>query len=363
MGVAMEDHLDLLRTTLRDLPKDRFEVMWTHQTYEFCRIFAEKRLTIDGGTSIKRNVVLDHTGQARFRQMFDLDQVNVGHVHKEIDVPWTQLSTQYAWDEVELLTQMNSTKGYISLIKTRVNDSLWAWADLIEDRGWQTPTSATDNLYPYGVPYYLNKLTSAQSTAGTSGFAGQTIVYSGGDTGTVCAGLDAATEPKWRNYADTYTVVDNSLLKKFRKAFRLTRFFPPRFIKNPGQDAETDRLVYAPGDEYDAICDLLDKRDDRNTPVDLMGGVKVRINEQGVPFVNGHPVVYIPQLDDDTDKPIYAVDWAKLRTVVQDGYWMKEEEAMQSPTQHTVAVVYVDGRCCILCINRRTAGFVLHIAQ
>ena len=357
MGVAMEDHLDLLRTTLPDLPKNRFEVMWTYQRYEFNRLFAEKKLVIDGGTSIKRNVVLDHTGQARFRQMFDTDQVNVAHVHKQIDVPWSQLSTQYAWDEVELLTQMNSTKGYISLIKTRVNDSLWAWADLIEERGWQTPTSATDDLYPYGVPYYLNRL---NTTVTTGGFSGQTITFGDASTGTVCAGIDAANEAKWRNYADVYTVVDNSLLKKFRKAFRLTRFFPPRFINNPGQDSEVDRMVYTEGDVYDSLCDLLDKRDDRSTPKDLMGGVRVRINEDGVPFVNGHPIVYIPYLDNDDYGEIYAVDWTKLRTVVQDGYWMEEKSPMKSPTQHTVLVVYVDGRCAILCLNRRTAGFVLH---
>lgn len=357
MGVAMADHVDLLATTLKDLPRNRFEVMWTYQTYEFNRIFAEKKLTIDGGTSIKRNVVLDHTGQARFRQMFDTDSVNVAHVHKEVDIPWTQLSTQYAWDEVELLTQRNSAKGYISLIKTRVNDALWAWADLVEERGWQTPTSATDTLYPYGVPYYLNRL---NTTVTTGGFSGQTITYGDASTGTTCAGIDAAVEEKWRNYADVYTVVDNSLLKKFRKAFRVTRFFPPRFINNPGQDAETERLVYCGGDEYDSLCDMLDKRDDNSTPKDLLGGVRVRINEQGVPFINGHPVVYVPYLDDASYGEIYAVDWSKLRTVVQDGYWMKEKEPMQSPTQHTVLVVYVDGRCCILCLNRRTAGFVLH---
>lgn len=357
MGIAMEDHLDLLRTTLKDLPKDRWETMWTYQTYEFNRVFAEKKITIDGGTSIKRNVVLDHTGQARFRQMFDTDSVTVEHVHKEIDIPWTQLSTQYAWDEVELLTQRNSAKGYISLIKTRVADALWAWADLVEERGWQTPTSATNNLYPYGVPYYLNKLNSGVTTGG---FSGQTIRYGDASTGTTCAGIDASTEAKWRNYADTYTTVDNSLLKKFRKAFRVTRFFPPRFINNAGQDNEVDRLVYTGGDEYDALGDLLDKRDDNNKPVDLLGGVKVRVNDRGVPFVNGHPVVYVPVLDDDDDNPIYAVDWAKLRVVVQDGYWMEEKEPMKSPTQHTVLVVYVDGRCCILCLNRRTAGFVLH---
>ena len=140
--------------------------------------------------------------------MFDVDAVNVAHVHKEIDVPWTNLSTQYSWDVLELMTQRNSAKGYISLIKTRVNDALWAWADLVEERGWQTPTSKTDTLYPYGVPYYLNRL---NTTVTTDGFLGQTITYGDASTGTVCAGIDAAVEAKWRNWAALYTVVDNSL--------------------------------------------------------------------------------------------------------------------------------------------------------
>lgn len=362
MGVAMSDHLDLLATTLQDLPKNKFEVMWTYQTYEFNRIFAEKKISIDGGTSLKRNVVLDHSGQAKFRQMYDTDAVNVAHVHSEIDIPWTQLSTQYSWDEVELLTQMNSTKGYINLIKTRVNDALWAWADLVEERGWLTPTNSTDKLYPYGVPYYLNKLDSGDTTAG---FRGHTITYQDATTGTVCAGLEAgaaAGDTRWQNYADVYTTVDNTVLKKFRTAFRSTRFFPPRFINNPGDDAMTDRMVYCGGSVYDSLADLLDKRDDNHTPADLMGSVRIRINENGVPFINGHPIQYVPPLDDDTDNPIYAVDWTKFKAVVQDEYWMKETEPMQSPMQHTVAVVFTDGRCCILCNNRRSAGFVLHLA-
>ena len=91
-----------------------------------------------------------------------------------------------------------------------------------------------------------------------------------------------------------------------------------------------------------------------------MGGVRVRVNENGIPFINGHPINYVPVLDDDSDNPIYVADWTKLRAVVQDGYWMKEKAPMQQADKHTVAVVFVDGRCCILCINRRTAGFVLH---
>jgi hypothetical protein len=176
----------------------------------------------------------------------------------------------------------------------------------------------------------------------------------------VCAGLDAHVETKWKNYADVYTTVDNALLKKFRTAFRTTQFFPPRFITNPGQDAETDRAVYTNGNVYDSLCDLADKRDDNHTPEDLMGGVRVRTDQVGNPRINGHSLVYVPYLDTDSVDPIYAVDWAKMKAVVQDGYWMKEKDPMQSPMQHTVLVVYVDGRCCILCLNRRTAGFVLH---
>ena len=360
MGVTMEDHLDLLRTTLRDLPRGNYEVMWTYQQYEFNRIFEEQRTVIDGGTSVKRNVFLDHTGQAKFRQMFDTDAVSVANVHKEIDVPWTQLSTQYSWDVLELKTQANSAKGYISLIKTRVADAMWAWADLIEVRGWQTPTSATDKLYPYGIPYFLN---NADSGTTTGGFNGQTITYGDASTGTNCAGIDAAVEAKWRNYTDVYTTVDNSLLKKFRSAFRQTRFFPPSFINNPGEDARYERVIYVQGSVFDSIGDLLDKRDDNTAPVDALGSVRVKINDRGTPFVNGHPMVYVPPLDDlNSYGEIYAVDWTKMQAIIQDGYWMEEKGPMESPGQHTVLVTYVDGRCCILCTNRRTAGFVLHTA-
>jgi len=39
--------------------------------------------------------------------------------------------------------------------------------DLIEERFWKTPTSAADDLYPYGIPYYLNMLDADSTTAGT----------------------------------------------------------------------------------------------------------------------------------------------------------------------------------------------------
>src|ERR1035437_10170654 len=186
MGIDNDKLLDLIATTLKDLPKQTFEVAWTNQDYEFCRIYQEDHQQVDGGTSIQRNVMLDQSGNASYRKLFD------------VDVPWTQIGTNYSWDIVEILRNKNSAKGYINLMESRRTDGLWSLADLIEDRSWKTPTNATDKLFPYGVPYYLNMLDSGVTAAG---FSGQTVRYQDATTGHVIAGIDASVEPKWRNYA------------------------------------------------------------------------------------------------------------------------------------------------------------------
>jgi hypothetical protein len=357
MGVDNDALIDLIATTLKDLPEKQFEVMWDHQNYEFNQIMQKDRVKIDGGTSIERNVVLDETGAATYRQLFDVDAPTVENIQHKINVPWCQLGTNYSWDVLEILRNKNNTKGYIDLMESRRMERLWGYANLIEDRGWKTPTSAADNLYPYGVTYYLNML-NAGVTAG--GFSGQTIRYQDGSTGTDCAGIDAAVEAKWRNYADIYTKVDNAMLRKLRKAFLLTRFRPPSFVKSPGKDQPGNVRIYVNADVAVEMQDLSDKRDDSTGPRDLAG--KSLIDVEGVTYFNKRPIVYVPQLDGVTYDPLYVVDWSKIQPFVQDGYWMEESKPMIDRLQHTTVTVYLDGCHNNLCTNRRTAGFVLHTA-
>ncbi|MHC5059303.1 MAG: hypothetical protein ACYTKD_32010, partial [Planctomycetota bacterium] len=63
MGVDNTALADLLATTLKDLPKGQFEVMWDSQNYEFNNIYQKHRRRVDGGTSIQRNVMLDRNGR------------------------------------------------------------------------------------------------------------------------------------------------------------------------------------------------------------------------------------------------------------------------------------------------------------
>ena len=357
MGIDNDQLIDLIRTTLQDLPKGQFEMAWDSQHFEFVQIYSQHRRKIDGGTSIQRNIVLDETGAASYRRLYDTDQPSVENVQTQIDVPWTQLGTNYSWDVLEIMRNKASGKGYIDLLESRRLERLWGLAELIEDRGWLTPTSATDNLFPFGVPYYLNKRASSNTGAG---FDGQTIRFGDSSTGTIAAGIDASVESKWRNYAATYVSANNELLRTLRRAFLLTRFRPPANISNPpGSDKPGSlRKLYTNADVAVELQDLADKRDDNSGPKDLAG--KALIDVEGTTFFNRVPITYIPQLDADSDDPLYYVDFDKFQPIVQDGYWMEESQPMMDRGQHTTITVFVDAAHQNLCTNRRTVGFVVH---
>lgn len=358
MAVKNADLADLIATTLDDLPKQYFEVAWDNQDYEFCRIYQNERMIIDGGNSIKRKVMLDPTGNARYCRLYDTDQPTVSDVMHTITVPWTQLTTNYSWDKFEILRNKNSAKGFISLLKTRRIAGLWPLANLIEERAWKTPTNADDDLYPYGIPYYFNVKDSTGAINTSSGFVGATIDYQDGSEGTSCAGINAANEAKWRNYAAVYTKVDNALLKTFRLAFMYTNFKVPINVNDPSQKRAAAKRIYTDFTTVSDLMDLADQRDDRHSGKDILGNVKV--SDTGLVYVNSLPVVAISQLNDATYTPIYCVDLSKFIPIVHDGYWMEESEPMTDRGQHTTFTVFLDGAHNNLVTNRRSCGFVLH---
>lgn len=361
MSVKNSQLADLIATTLNDLPDQEFEVTWNNQEYEFCRIYQNERIEIDGGPQIERKVMLDNTGNARYRRLFDTDEPSVGEVMHTIKVPWTQIGTNYSWDKVEIMRNKNSAKGFVNLMKTRRVDGLWSLADLIEDRAWKTPESETDDLYPYGVPYYLSIYTDNSGTVNTgSGFNGQAVGFQDGTFSNNVANINAANEAKWRNYCAVYTAVDNALLKTLRLAFMFTNFKVPLFIDDPSQPKTAAKRFYTSKDNVAELMDLADNKDDNHKGKDIMSNL--RMDDTGLVYINRLPVVPISQLDDANYDPIYCVDFTKFIPYVQDGYWMEESEPMTDRGQHTTFTVYLDGAHNNLCLNRRTAGFVLHKA-
>ena len=365
MAIKNSQAADLIMLTLNDLPKQYFEVTWDSQDYEACRIYQEDRIVIDGGEQIQRHVMLNDTGNARYRRMYDIDQPNVQDVMYKILVPWCQLSTHYSWDKVEIARQMNSAKGFISLMKERRVDGLWSLAKLIESRFWKTPATPTDDLYPYGVPYYLRWM-NADTT--TDGFVGQTIRYQDGNTGTTCANIDSSAEARWRNYAALYTSIDNAMLRKFRLAFLYTNFKAPNIVNDPARPESGAKRIYTTFENVADLQDLGDAKDDNHKPKDVLGNYKM--DDTGLVYVNRLPVVPIAALNSETDPEtgdspdsIYCIDFTKFKPFVHEGYWMEEGEPIPGGvTQHTTWTVFLDGQHQNLCTNVRQAGFVLHKA-
>ena len=362
MAVKNAALADLIATTLENLPKQEFEVAWDNQDYEFCRIYQNERMQIEGGTAISRRVMLDHTGNARYRRLYDTDSPAVGDTMETITVPWTQIGTNYSWDKLEIMRNKGA-EGFIKLMEERRIDGLWALAELIEDRAWKTPDTSTDDLNPYGVPYYLTFFTDNSGTLNTSSgaFNGQAVGFQDGNFSNTVAGLDANANDKWRNWCGVYTAVDNALLKTFRISFIKTRFKVPLFINDPSNKRTAQKRIYTDSDTVASLMDLADQKDDRHTGKDVLSNMAV--NDGALCFVNRLPVVFIPQLEDADYTPIYCVDFAKFIPVTQSGFWMEESEPMTDRTQHTVFTVFLDGAHNNLCLNRRTAGFVLHKAS
>lgn len=363
MAVKNADLIDLIATTNNDLPKQEFEIMWDNPDYEFCRIYQKERMVIDGGTEIERKVMLDPTGNARYRETFDTDEPNVGDVMHTIKVGWCQIGTNYSWDKFEILQQKNSAKGFIDLMKVRRDDGLWSLAKLIEERGWKTPESSTDKKHPYGVPYYLSYYIDTSGTLNSSaGFLGRAAKFQDETYTADIAGISATDEAKWRNYCAVYTAVDNALLKTLRLAFMKTQFKAPLFVNDPASKRNAAKRIYTDSDTVAQLMDLCDKKDDNHTGKDVLSNLQV--NDGGLVIINRLPVVWIPELESVSYTPIYCIDFSKFIPYVHDGYWMEEGEPVSGGTaQHTVFTVFLDGAHNNLCLNRRTCGFVLHKAS
>lgn len=360
MSVKNADLADLIATTLNDLPHQEFEVGWDHIEYEACRIYQQERMEIDGGNQIERKVMLDNTGNAKYCRLYDTDEPRVGDVVKTIKVSWTQLKTSYSWDKFEILRNKNSAKGFVNLLQTRRVDGLWALANLIEERFWLTPNSATDDLFPNGVPYFLTAYTDGSGAVNTTaGFNGKYVKFQDATFSSNVSGIDAAVEAKWRNYCAPYTTINNAFARTAREAFMRTKFKVPMIINDPSKPINAAKRWYTDPTTVSAMMDFCDQKDDNHTGKDMLGNMKM--DDTGLVFINRLPVVALDVLDNASLTPVYCVDFSKFRPVVHEGYWMEESEPMNGGTrQHTVFTVFLDGAHNNLCLNRRTTGFVIH---
>lgn len=362
-GIANSDLMDLIATTLPNLPTMDFETALKYQDYPVCnQWFQGDKIQIESGTSIERNIILDTSGNARHVRLFQKTPINVSDIQHKITAPWCQVQTHWSIERREMLRNRAPAR-FIDLLKSRRLDATLDLADLLEERAWSLPSSATDDLNPRGVPYWLSMRADASPGQGFDAY----LVRFGLDSGSTSnskGGIDGsiAANARWKNYAATYTTIDADFVKRMRRAFHATKFKSPLLAKDLRQGPTSKFRLYFPLDELVEYEDLVTSAND-NLGRDLDPF-------HGITTFRRVPIIYTPQLDGftviggsdnvNTPNPIFAINHAMFYPIVQSGDWMREDGPHTDQEQHNVFTTFIDGSYQFFCKNVRNAGFVMH---
>lgn len=348
-GISNANLIDLQRTTLENLPNLEFETALKFQRYiAVNQWFTRDRRESDSGTSIERNVVLDPRGNAKHVRLFQKEAINQPELHSKVTAPWVQVRSNYLIERRETLRNRAPAR-YINLLQSRRRAAVVDLANEIEAKVALAPQSASDDINPRGLKYWLSKLNTGVTSEGD--FLGETIRFGDGSTTNDKGGINAANNDNWKNYAATYDAVDADLLRRMRRAIHATSFQPPQLNEAPTV-ADQQFQIYMPLSVIVDYEDLLYRQNDNLGPD---GGAFL-----GSAVFRRIPTNHMPSLNDDPDEPIFGVNHSHFFPFVQDGDWMRESDPMEDVELPDVFVTYTTGSYQIFCNNVRQAGFVLH---
>jgi hypothetical protein len=342
MGLQAEQIADIV-SMVKDAERPGTYTLLTTEFTDYPamkRLFKAKGRRETGGQQLSFTAMVASNESAQTTSLFAEIDVNQADLFKKGRIPWRHVTNFYAFDERE--PEINSNpEDLVDIIKGRRTDCFVDLAAKFEPWFWLAPTGseAADDAPPYGIQYWDTRVNT--DTAGA--FQGGNP--SGFPAG--CAGLDAATYPKWQNWSVGYSSVsEDDFIDRLRKAAKKTAFQNP--VAVPG--VENERYgYYTNWDVWDALCKIGMARND-NLGYDL--GAQA-------PMFMGTPIEYVPYLDGDSEDPFYGIDWSVLRPTFLRGEWMKETTVIHPGKQHRVVVTFVDSSLNIECRNRRKL-FVLY---
>jgi len=270
--------------------------------------------------------------------LYEPDSVNSTDGMATANAPWRHTTTNYAFDEREVM--MNRTPArLVDLVKTKRVMSMGSLAKKMEINMWGKPTDSSDVKTPFGIKYWV----VTNSTEGFNG--GNPSGFSGG-----AGGLSSSTYSNWANWTANYTSVsETDLIRKWRKAATYTEFMPP--VDVPQYNTGNQYGFYT---NYDVIYLLEEALKDQNESL----GMDIASTD-GRTLFRKTPVVWVPYLDDDSTDPVYGINWGVFKPVFLQGMYLKEKAPRQAPNQHNVYEVFVDLTYNFICYDRRQL-FVLY---
>lgn len=343
MALTPDQVDDFVQLTLENFKSYKWtDISLPLQFYVCSKMFDERRVVERGGSHINWKVKTKNTGNARNTGLFAVDITKVEDVATEAKVEWAKSTTNWSYDIDEDEFQ-SDRETIVRLLQMREHDALSDLAVLMEQNLWSQPSSSTDTR-PKGIPYWIQK----SSTTPAGGFTG------GDPTAGAAGGLLTATYPRWKNWSFNYTAVSrDDLVKKTKKALVFTEFKAP--VPHPETGwGKTDCELYTTYDVQEPLERLAETRNDNLGPdvARYMGQV----------ILGGVPLMWVPYLqENDSQDPIYGVNFAAFRPFVKRNAFMRRNPPKQAARQHSVREVHIDSWYNFMCVSRRET-FVGYIA-
>jgi len=313
---------DLVQTTLRDLGRGRFtDISSTLQKHTGLRHLVRKnRLEFQSGTGVQWDVMVGLTNSAVNNGLGAPDVVNDVDVMTQATADWRNSSTNYSIIG-QVMAMNREPSRIVEFVKVKRIAAMISLAELMEKNIWGPPVSSTDYLTPWGLNTWFVK-------GATQGFNG------GAPTGYTSIGLNPTTYVNWQNWTDQYTTVSrDDFIRRARHAATFVDFQPsvdgiPTFQTSDEYGYYTNYGVYAPLEEA-----LESQNENLGDSVNSQDG---RVHFCMV------PVTWVPYLEADTTNPFYGVHWGTMKTIILQGWWLKETHIPNYPGQHTINAHFMD---------------------
>ncbi len=331
--IQAENVVDFVNDTLRDLGKPKFtDVSSRLQRHTAMKhLFRQNRRVLTSGSGIQFNVLVGQSNAFRNVSLGQSDNVNQVDGMVQANTVWRNSQTSYMIIH-QLMSMNREPARIVDFVKQQRIMALISMADGMEANLWLAP-SATDQLTPSGIPFWISK-------NATKGFNGGTL-----SGYTTVAGLSPTTYPAWNNWTAPYTNVStDDFVRGVREAATRTNF-EPAVDGIPSPDTGDDYGFYT---VYPVIQQLEEIGVAQN---DNLG--KDIASQDGKMLFRRVPVSWVPFLDADTTNPFYGINWGWLKTYILQGEWMRETNIPYTPGQHNVASHFLDCTYQIVSLNRR----------
>lgn len=296
----------------------------------------EERVGFQSGNAIEGTVMTTDNGSARWVGLYAEDTWLDVDGSEKFSVPWRHMDFSWSYDRRQVKMNRSPAK-IVDLVSFKRAQAYLSAAKKLEDAGWSLPNGPSDNLPMFGIPYWIVK----NATKGFNG--GNPAGFSAG-----AGGLDSTAYPSWQNYTFTYqNITFDDCIAEWREAAQRCKWKSPKKMGVPAGRRGKKRYSYCMNLYTRQQFERQAHNQNDNVGNDLA-------TYDGETYFNRVPLDWIPQLDSDTDNPVYGIDWSNLYFVFLEDEYLVEDKAIILPNHRSVIGAKIYLTCNTRCTNRRT---------